>query len=88
MTFVEKVEALKSKIHETLSPLITSNYWLMDLPYHENIGDSLIWQGEMEFLKKLPHKCRGVCALETFSFPKIAETDYILFYGGGNFGDI
>lgn len=46
----------------------------MDLPYHENIGDTLIWQGKMEFLKKLPHKCRGVCALETFSFPKIAET--------------
>ena len=88
MTFAEKVEALKSKIYETLSPLITSNYWLMDLPYHENIGDTLIWQGEMAFLKALPHKCRGMHSLETFSFPKIDEADLILFHGGGNFGDI
>lgn len=88
MTFLEKVEELKTIVYDALSPLIQADYWVLDLPYYENIGDTLIWQGEMDFLKLFSYKCRGMYSLETFVFPKIPETDLILLQGGGNFGDL
>lgn len=88
MTFSQKIFELKNKICEILIPLIQSDYWLLEVPYHPNIGDTLIWQGEMDFLKNIPFKCKGMFALETFKFPEIKETDIILFNGGGNFGDL
>ena len=88
MIFSQKISELKNKIYETLTPLIQSDYWLLEVPYYDNVGDTLIWQGEMDFLKTLPFKCRGMYALETFTFPQIKETDTILFQGGGNFGDL
>ncbi len=40
---------LQSIIESKLSPLIDSNYVYWDLPYHINIGDTLIWQGTLDF---------------------------------------
>ena len=87
MNAVEKVKALSKKISEVLTPLINRDYWLLEVPYYSNIGDTLIWQGERDFLAGLPHKCRGMHSLESFAFPEIDKNDLILFQGGGNFGD-
>lgn len=56
MNFQQKIDELKNKIYEELTPLIDSDYILLDLPYYSNIGDTLIWEGTESFLKSLPHK--------------------------------
>lgn len=88
MTCAEKAGDLRQAIERSLLPLLNRDYWLLDVPYHANIGDTLIWQGESDFLSKMSCRCRGQYALSTFTFPKIQKSDLILFHGGGNFGDL
>ena len=83
-----KVEQLRALLHETLGPLVDNDYYLLEAPYYNNIGDTLIWQGEMDFLKSVPHKCKGMFAADTFRYPEIDENAILLFQGGGNFGDL
>lgn len=82
------VNRLKESIQLNLIPLITSDYVLWDLPYYSNIGDLLIWQGELDFLRNTPHKNIGSASKDTCIFPKLKSTDIILLQGGGNFGDL
>ena len=42
MTFLEKVEELKTIVYDALSPLIQADYWVLDLPYYENIGERIL----------------------------------------------
>ena len=42
--FEKKVNELCSEIYQKLSLLIDNDYILVDLPYHSNIGDVLIWK--------------------------------------------
>lgn len=88
MTQKDKILQLKGIIRDSLSHLIDRDYYLLEVPYYTNIGDTLIWQGEMEFLKQFPYKCRGMYSLETFPWKSIPEESLILFQGGGNFGDL
>ena len=88
MTVETKIEQLQSQIKSALTPLVNRDYWLLEVPYYTNIGDTLIWQGELDFLKHLPFKNKGMYALESFKYPKISEKDLIIFQGGGNFGDL
>jgi pyruvyl transferase EpsO len=66
MTSQQKTAELKRLIEESLRPLITNDYILFDLPYHGNIGDTLIWEGEETFLKSLPHKCISKSSCYTY----------------------
>lgn len=84
----EKISQLRNIIRERLQGQIDRDYYLLELPYYTNIGDILIWQGEEEYLKTIPYKCKGRHSLETFPYPVIDENTMILFQGGGNFGDI
>lgn len=88
MTNTQKIDELRNHISSTLNPLIDRNYWLLEVPYYTNIGDTLIWQGTLDYLKTLPYKCRGMYSLHSFRYPRIPENDLILFQGGGNFGDL
>lgn len=89
MTYVEKVLELRQKIEAVVTPLITRDYWLLEVPYYPNVGDSLIWQGELDFLRAIPHRCKGMFSLGTCPRNiKIKPTDIIIFQGGGNFGDL
>lgn len=84
-----KLNYLKSKIINSILPLVTNNYVLWDLPYHNNIGDLLIWEGEISFLKAIPYyNCVNYSSIETCEYPKLSEETIILLHGGGNFGDI
>jgi len=82
------VAKLKAKISSQLTPFIDANYWLMEIPHYDNVGDTLIWQGEMDFLHTLPFNCKRMRALDSQTQWKIEEKDLILFQGGGNFGDL
>lgn len=88
MTSHEKILQLKGVIDKNLRSIINRDYYLLEVPYYTNIGDTLIWQGELDFLKTFPHKCIGMYSLESFKYPSIDEKTLIIFQGGGNFGDL
>lgn len=78
----------KEIIFRSLDPLIKQDYCLLDVPDHNNIGDHLIYQGELEYLKRLPYKML-YSANETYTrYDRIPEGCTILLNGGGNFGDL
>lgn len=75
--------------YRPIRDLINNDYILLDLPYHVNIGDLLIWQGELTFLKhEVKHRMLRYYNQYTFGFPKLDEDVVILLHGGGNFGDV
>lgn len=87
--FQKKITELKNKITEELTPLISGDYVLLNLPYYENIGDTLIWEGEEAFLSKLPYKCLYRSSIGSYRASKnIDAATTILMQGGGNFGDL
>ena len=48
----ERISGLRAKIEAEILPLITSDYVFWGLPYYENPGDTLIWEGALELLKR------------------------------------
>ena len=89
MIFENKITILKENIYNQLNSLIDNNYVLYDVPYYNNIGDLLIWEGELAFLKQFPYKMIDFCSLRTYRDKKIInDNTIILLQGGGNFGDI
>lgn len=84
----EKIYQLQSVIRSVLTPIINRNYWLLEVPYYSNIGDTLIWQGELDFLRSLTYKCIGMRSFYSRFPQNIKPEDTIIFQGGGNFGDI
>jgi pyruvyl transferase EpsO len=79
----------KFEPYKPIKDLIINDYVLLDLPYHINIGDLLIWQGELAFLMhEVKHKMLGYYNQSTFGFPKLKKDTVILLHGGGNFGDV
>jgi len=81
-------DVLRRAIEEQLTPLIDSDYYYLDLPYHSNVGDTLIWLGTTHFLNNISHQCLGQHSIDTFDFRPLPKNTIILLHGGGNFGDI
>lgn len=84
----DKKKQLESLIVESITPLIDHDYVLLDLPYHSNLGDTLIWQGELDFLRCIPFKCHHSTWWGGNANKSIKSDSTILLNGGGNFGDI
>lgn len=86
---ITQLQGIKSKIEETLTPLITKDYCLLDVPSpHPNIGDHLIWAGELAFLSNLKQKLVYSSNFHLFQENRIPSDCIILLHGGGNFGDV
>lgn len=88
MNFIEKKKQLAAMAEESVLPLISDDYVLYGLPYYNNIGDTLIWDGELELLEKSRHKCVGVCGWDSYPGRQLPENVVILITGGGYFGDL
>lgn len=85
----EMVAGLRNKVRSALVPLIKGDYAYLDLPYHENLGDTLIWEGTLEFLKKeVGGKCRYATGKDNYVSGKVRPGMTVLLHGGGNFGDL
>jgi len=85
----ENITRLRNLIVEGLQPLITEDFSLLDIPYHNNIGDSLIYLGEQKFLTNIsPYKLLYKSSARFGDFDAIPKTGILLLHGGGNFGDI
>lgn len=79
---------LKETILQQLSGLIDSDYVYLELPYYENPGDILIWEGTEQFLSTLPYRCLYKASLQTYVPQNLTKDVVILLQGGGNFGDL
>lgn len=88
MKFAVKLPLLRERIIKELTPLVSGDYLLLEVPHHSNIGDYLIWQGECDFLKGLPYKSLGTYSSGTFKFPSLPKSAVLLMNGGGSFGDV
>lgn len=84
----KKIQQLQAEIKRQLEPLIGEKCILTDLPYHDNLGDVLIWQGELDFLKSINKTPINQSNYLTFNYPTVDERTTILLHGGGNFGDL
>lgn len=73
---------------EKLLEFITDKCYLLDAPNHGNIGDSLIFQGEIDFLENNNRKIIYSSCKKYFDDKKISTNDTILLSGGGSFGDL
>lgn len=82
------ISGLKETVRKEIAPLITGDYVLWGLPYYPNIGDTLIWEGELEFLKSIPHRCIGTCSWDDYAVRPLKKDTVILITGGGYFGDV
>lgn len=82
------IKQLREKIQKELTPIVDNDYVYLDLPYHPNIGDTLIWEGTKKFLKTLPYKCLYYASKDSFRYRKLPKNVIILLHGGGNFGDL
>ena len=88
MIYSDKIQQLRNIINNQLLPLIDSDYAYLELPYYENIGDTLIWEGTRIFLKQTKYRCLYSASSSTFYNHKIPQNTTILLQGGGNFGDL
>lgn len=88
MNSCERSAQLASLLREQILPLIPGDYVLYGLPYYSNIGDTLIWEGALELLKRIRGRCRGVCAWNAYPERILPENTTILIMGGGYFGDL
>lgn len=82
------IRFIQQIIERELIPLIDSDYALLDVPDYDNIGDNLIWQGELDFLEKVPYQKKYECSYLFFEDKHVRDVNLLLFQGGGNFGDI
>ena len=87
--YENKIKSLKAIIYSALLPRLKGKTCVyLDLPYHENIGDALIWYGTEQFLKANKIPCLLRQCKDTFCFPKLDKDIVILLQGGGNYGDV
>lgn len=82
------VSRLVDVIHSKVASLISADYWLCEVPHYSNVGDTLIWQGELDFLRALPFRRKGMSSHDSRRQLSITHGDLVLFQGGGNFGDL
>lgn len=84
----QKIEGLRQVIYSRLDPLVNGDYCLLDVAAHPNIGDNLIWLGELEYLKRLPYKMVYTANSTLCNDRQVKKAKVILLQGGGNFGDL
>ncbi|MBW2977310.1 polysaccharide pyruvyl transferase family protein [Candidatus Woesearchaeota archaeon] len=85
---MENCQDFKKEIENKLGGLINSNYCLLDVPDHDNLGDHIITQGEFDFLKNNKFNMKYCCPYNSFDEKMVDKQDLILLQGGGNFGDL
>jgi exopolysaccharide biosynthesis predicted pyruvyltransferase EpsI len=94
----DKARALPTALGEKVAQALRAvsqgydSYGLLDFPSHWNIGDSAIWQGEAEVLRRVHGKAPRYVSHVRYAIEEVGrslpETALIYLHGGGNFGDI
>jgi pyruvyl transferase EpsO len=87
---------LSTKVHTALEALAEGReraaYALLDFPSHWNIGDSAIWLGQVDVLRRLHGRRPDYVSHPRYPLDQVGralpENGLIYIHGGGNFGDI
>lgn len=82
------IKDLNNEIHKQLASRMNSDFVLLDTPDHINIGDQMIWQGEMDFFDSLGISPNYISSHPHFDWRNFSKETLILLHGGGNFGDV
>ncbi len=82
------IKDLNREIQNQLASRIDSEFILLDTPDHINIGDQMIWQGEMDFFDSLGVSPYYISSHPHFDWRELPSSTLILLHGGGNFGDV
>ncbi len=65
---------------------------VLDAPNQRNVGDSMIWAGEIAYLRELGVRIAYVADIDTYRADAVRAAvpadGVVLLHGGGNFGDI
>ena len=86
--------SLQAEARKVLDAIIPADAHiiLLDYPNTTNVGDSLIWLGEMAYLSSRSLKPKYVCDIENYDKNNIKkllnEKSVLLMHGGGNFGTV
>lgn len=86
--------AIRARTEATLREAIgdAREVAIIDAPNQRNIGDSLIWEGELAYLRRLGCTIRYVSDIRCFDARllrrKLSTKGVVLLHGGGNFGDL
>lgn len=90
MTAPETIERLRRIISGELTPLVDRDFRYLMMTEHGNAGDTMIFQGERDFLATLPFRCKEWTTMSSFSarHPEIPEDDLLVLRGSGSFGDL
>jgi pyruvyl transferase EpsO len=84
---------MAAAVMAALRPLVASGTpcAVLDFPSYANVGDSLIWLGQREALRRLGARVVYMCDMATYApdylRARLGE-GLILLTGGGNFGDL
>lgn len=87
------VRSLGDSVDRTLRPLLAgvSRVALLDVPTHQNVGDSAIHLGTLAVLRRAGIEVCYACSIETYARDTLARQlgdGAILLAGGGNLGDL
>lgn len=93
-TMFERVEDLAERVWRTVTPLadLSGGYALLDFPDYSNVGDSLIWLGELAFFDRAaarpPAYVSTIHGFDLDALRRRVPAGPIFLSGGGNFGDL
>jgi exopolysaccharide biosynthesis predicted pyruvyltransferase EpsI len=86
------VDQLRARVAAELADLAGQPLALVDFPNHANVGDSAIWLGTTEFLRRQyraePRYVATMAAFSPAALRRAHPEGPILIHGGGNFGDL
>ena len=84
------IERLRRIISTELTPLVDRDFRYLMMTEHGNVGDTMIFQGERDFLATIPFRCKEWTTMSSFStrHPPVPENDLLVFRGSGSFGDL
>lgn len=88
------INELQVKAHSVLDLLISegASVAVLDYPNNPNVGDSLIWLGEISYLNSRSITPSYVCDVRNYNSKTLAKAlhkdSIILLQGGGNFGTL
>ncbi|WP_314139196.1 polysaccharide pyruvyl transferase family protein [uncultured Plantibacter sp.] len=88
------LEDVRARTAESLSKAIGSaqDVALLDAPSLINVGDSMIWEGQVAYMKRLGLSIRYRSDMQSYSAARLRralpEGGVVLLRGGGNFGDV
>lgn len=89
-----EIDSLRAQYSAAIDGLIpeASSVALLNYPNHPNVGDSAIWLGEIEYLRRRHCIVEYACDLVSYDAAKLAarlpDDGVILLHGGGNLGDL